>query len=93
MEALEQGKGLLVVGSPGTGKTHWLRGIIANLRQAGKRVEVIAKTHAAVQNIGCEAVTADHWVRKHVRAGGVHCSVLVVEELTQIDVQLWADLA
>jgi hypothetical protein len=46
-----------------------------------------------VQNIGCEAVTADHWVRKHVRAGGVHCSVLVVEELTQIDVQLWADLA
>jgi hypothetical protein len=56
-------------------------------------VEIVAKTHAAVQNVGCEAVTADHWVRKHVRAGGVHCHTLVVEELTQINVQLWADLA
>jgi hypothetical protein len=63
------------------------------LRQAGKKVEIVAKTHAAVQNIGCEAKTADHWVRKHVRAGGVHCHTLVVEELTQINVQLWGDLA
>jgi len=52
-----EGKGLLVVGSPGTGKTHWLRNAIASLRQSGKRVEIVAKTHAAVQNIGCEAKT------------------------------------
>jgi hypothetical protein len=63
------------------------------LRQAGKKVEIVAKTHAAVQNIGCDAKTCDHWVRKHVRAGGVHCHTLVVEELTQINVQLWSDLA
>ena len=75
------------------GKTWWVRELIAQLRQAGKRVDCIAKTHAAVQNLACEAQTADHWVRKHVRAGGVHCDVLVVEELTQINVQLWADLA
>jgi hypothetical protein len=56
-------------------------------------VEIVAKTHAAVQNIVSNAVTCDHWVRKHVRAGGVHCHTLVVEELTQIDVQLWADLS
>jgi Cdc6-like AAA superfamily ATPase len=93
LELMQAGKGLLLVGSPGTGKTHWLRNAIASLRQAGKRVEIVAKTHAAVQNIGCEAKTADHWVRKHVRAGGVHCHTLVVEELTQINVQLWADLA
>ena len=83
----------MVVGAPGTGKTHWLRNAIASLRQAGKKVEIVAKTHAAVQNIGCEAKTADHWVRKHVRAGGMHCHTLVVEELTQINVQLWSDLA
>ena len=93
LELMQAGKGLLLVGSPGTGKTHWLRNAIASLRQAGKRVEIVAKTHAAVQNIGCEAKTADHWVRKHVRAGGVHCHTLVVEELTQINVQLWADLS
>ena len=93
LELMMEGKGLLVVGSPGVGKTHWVRNAIASLRQAGKRVEIVCKTHAAVGNIGCEAVTADHWVRKHVRAGGVHCHTLVVEELTQINVQLWSDLA
>jgi len=87
------GNGLLLVGAPGTGKTHLLRQLILHLRQAGKHVDVIAKTHAAVQNVGCQAVTADHWVRKHVRNGGVGCSALVVEEITQINVQLWADLA
>lgn len=93
LELMLEGKGLLVVGSPGTGKTHWLRNAIASLRQSGKKVEIVAKTHAAVQNIGCEAKTADHWVRKHVRNGGVHCHTLVVEELTQINSQLWSDLA
>jgi Cdc6-like AAA superfamily ATPase len=93
LELMLEGKGLLVVGSPGTGKTHWLRNAIASLRQAGKKVEIVAKTHAAKQNIGCEATTADHWVRKHVRAGGVHCHTLVVEELTQVNVQLWSDLS
>ena len=93
LELMQAGKGLLLVGSPGTGKTHWLRNAIASLRQAGKRVEIVAKTHAAVQNINSGAHTADHWVRKHVRAGGVHCHTLVVEELTQVNVQLWADLA
>jgi hypothetical protein len=94
MEAAMQGRGLLVLGAPGTGKTHWVRGVVAALRQAGKRVDCIAKTHVAVHNLAVEgACTADHWVRKHVRAGGVHCQTLVIEELTQINVQLWADLA
>ena len=87
------GEGLLIVGAPGTGKTHWLRNAVATRRQAGKRVDIVAKTHAAAQNINSGAHTADHRVRKHVRAGGVHCHTLVVEELTQVNVQLWADLA
>jgi Cdc6-like AAA superfamily ATPase len=94
MEAAMQGRGLLVLGAPGTGKTHWVRGVVAALRQAGRRVDCIAKTHVAVHNLAVEgACTADYWVRKHVRAGGVHCHTLVIEEFTQINVQLWADLA
>ena len=93
VEKVMKGESLLVLGSPGVGKTFWLRQLIVKLREANKRVDAIAKTHVAVQNLGCDAVTADHWVRRHVRAGGVQCDILVVEELSMIDVQLWADLS
>ncbi len=88
-----KGDSLLLLGAPGVGKTFLLRELIVMLREAGKRVDVVAKTHVATKNLGCDAVTADHWVRKHVRAGGFNCQVLVIEELSQIDVQIWADLA
>ncbi len=93
VEKVMRGESLLVVGAPGVGKTFWLRQLILRLREAGRRLDAIAKTHVAVANLGCDAVTADHWVRRHVRAGGVQCDVLVVEELSMINVQLWADLA
>jgi hypothetical protein len=85
LQALLEGQGLLVLGPPGTGKTHWLRNAVASLRAAGKRVDVVAKTHAAVQNIGCHAKTADHYVRKYIRSGGLNCHALVVEELPSGD--------
>eukprot|EP00439_Symbiodinium_sp_Y106_P045472 s4714_g5.t1 len=48
-----------------------------------RRVDIITKTHAAVQSVGLGAQTAGHWVRRNVRNG--HCSAtwLVIEELTQ----------
>jgi hypothetical protein len=88
-----KGESLLILGSPGVGKTFFLRQLIVKLIEAGKRVDAVAKTHVAVQNLGCDAVTADHWVRRHVRAGSVQCDVLVVEELSMVNVQLWADLS
>ena len=53
-------------------------------------MHIVTKTHAAVQNVGLGAQTADHWVRRNG-----HCSAtwLVIEELTQLDTPLWADIA
>ena len=87
------GESLLLTGFPGTGKTHLAKRIVEALREHGDTVHIITKTHAAVQNVGLGAQTADHWVRRNVRNG--HCSAtwLVIEELTQLDTPLWADIA
>jgi hypothetical protein len=83
---------LLVVSPAGCGKTFWARQLVECLREAGARVQCVAKTHSACQNLGCEAVTVDHYVRKHTRNGICACEVLVVEELSQVEAGLWADL-
>ena len=68
-----------------------MRELVAKLREKGQSVDIVRKTHAAVQNFGEGAVTVDHWVRRHVRNGALKCDVLVVDEITQIDIQLWSD--
>ena len=55
------------------------------LREVGDTVHIITKTHAAVQNVGLGAQTADHWVRRNVRSGRCSATWLVIEELTQLD--------
>ena len=40
------GGSLLVQGSLGVGKTHWVRELVKALRSNGKRVDIVAKTHA-----------------------------------------------
>ena len=87
------GKSLAVLGPPGTGKTYFVRSIVAALRSEGRRVDVVAKTHAACQNFGAGCVTADHFVRKYLRNGRCPSAALVVEEFSQISTYLWADLA
>jgi hypothetical protein len=92
-EHVLNGGSLLVQGSPGTGKTYFVRTLVSKLREKGKSVDIISKTHAAVQNFGEGAVTADHWVRRHIRNGSPGCAVLVIDEITQIEIQLWNDIA
>ena len=46
------GGSLLCEGAPGTGKTWWARELVRALRAAGKRVDVLAKCHVAVQSFG-----------------------------------------
>ena len=81
-------------GLPGTGKMHLARTIVARLREQGEAVHLVSKTHCSAQNLGLGAQTADHWVRRHVRGGSAQkLDWLVVEEITQLDMALWADLA
>ena len=77
---------LFVQGIAGTGKTTYCQGIVERLKAAGERVDVISKTHVASRRAG--GVTADHWVRRHVVNGSPKCTVLWIDEISQIDVGL-----
>ena len=83
----------LLQGLPGTGKTQLARRIVQRLREAGDVVQLVSKTHSSAQNLGMGAQTADHWVRRTVRNGRCRLDWLVVEEVTQLDAGLWADVA
>jgi predicted PilT family ATPase len=53
-----EGSSLLVTGIAGTGKTHFLQGVVERLRTRGKIVDIISKTHVASRRAG--GVTTDH---------------------------------
>ena len=70
------GNSLLLTTLPGTGKTHLARTIALLRAEPGPGPQ-----------------TADHWVRRYVRGGSAQkLDWLVVEEITQLDMALWADL-
>ena len=87
------GKSLLLSGMPGTGKTHLARQIVAQLCELGEVVKLVSKTHCSVQNLGAGAQTADRFVRSSIRNGSCELDRLVIEEITQLDSSLWADIA
>ena len=66
---------------------------MSQLSQLGEGVTLISKTHCSVQNLGLGAQTAEHWVRRTIRAGRCSLDWLIIEEVTQLDVGLWADVA
>ena len=82
VEHCPNGHSLLLSGMPGTGKTHLARQIVSQLSQLGEGVTLISKTQDGGP-LGAE---------DHPRG---RCSLdwLVVEEVTQLDVLLWADIA
>ena len=76
------GNSLLLTGLPGTGKTHLARTIVARLREQGEAVHLVSKTHCFAQKLG-----------RYVRGGSAQkLDWLVVEEITQLDMALWADV-
>ena len=62
--------------------------IVTQLAELGEGLTFISKTHCSVQNLGMGAQTADHQVRRTIRAGRCSLDWLVVEEVTQLDVGL-----
>ena len=86
LEHCAAGNSLLLTSLPGTGKTYLARKIVARLREQGEA------SAPGVEDLGLGAQTADHWVRRYVRNGSVQkLDWLVVEEITQLDMALWAD--
>lgn len=51
-KVIVKGQSLLVLGSPGTGKTTLLQGITERPRSLGKTVDIISKTHCASARAG-----------------------------------------
>ena len=85
-------QGLLIEGIAGTGKTHLMKQLVERLRAEGRRVCVIAKTHAAVQNAQGDC-TADRLLWRFLNQGRCPWDWIVVEEVTQIGCKLWSELA
>jgi hypothetical protein len=88
--AVLNGGSLLVLGIAGTGKTHYVQGLVEQLRAQGKRVDIISKAHCASQRAG--GVTADHWVRRHVLHGACTVDYVWVDEISQINIGLLCQL-
>ena len=90
-ERVLRGESLLVLGIAGTGKTHYVQGIVERLRHEGKKVSVVSKTHTASRRAGGD--TADHWVRRHILHGSATCDYLWIDEVSQVDVGLLNQIA
>ena len=66
---------------------------MAQLCELGEVVKLVSKTHCSAQNLGAGAQTADRFVRRSIRNGSCELDRLVIEEITQLDSSLWADIA
>jgi hypothetical protein len=84
------GESLFVQGVAGTGKSHFVKECVEELVALGKTVDIIAKTHTASSRVG--GVTADHYVRRHILHGGMRANVVFIDEVSQIETALWAQL-
>ena len=89
-KVITKNQSLLVLGSPGTGKTTLLQGITERLRSLGKTVDIFSKTHCASARAG--GCTADHWIRKKVINGTCSADFVWIDEISQLDCELIAAL-
>jgi Cdc6-like AAA superfamily ATPase len=89
-KVIVKGQSLLVLGSPGTGKTTLLQGVTERLRSRGKIVDIISKTHCASARAG--GCTADHWIRKKMINGTCSADFVWIDEISQMDCELIAAL-
>ena len=84
------GESLAVIGIAGTGKTTYVKKLVEELKALGRKIDIIAKTHTASARAG--GCTADHYVRRHILHGACSAEVIWVEEISQIETCIWAQL-
>ena len=84
------GGSLLVLGVAGTGKSYFVSKLRESLKNLGKSVDAISKTHCASERIG--GVTADHYVRRHVLHGICTADAIWIDEISQLEHSLWCEL-
>ena len=89
-QRVQDGQSLLLLGCAGTGKSTWMMGQIERLQAQGKKVHIISKTHCASSRIG--GCTADHFVRRHILFGSCHADVLWIDEISQLDCCILAQI-
>ena len=79
---------MCVLGPAGTGKTVCLRAVKAALEERGDIVATISLTHTATRNIGVGAVTAHSFVQKHVLHGTFSGSVILIDEVGFLSIDI-----
>ena len=87
-EAIFQNRGGHCSGRGGTGKSETLKKLRKKLKEAGWTVHVIAFTH--VQSSNVEGDTVLHYIHQNM---GCKRIFVIVDELSQVPLRLWAALA
>ena len=91
-KVLNEGASLFCQGIAGTGKTHYMKGLIARLRALGKKVDLISKTHTACSRMGPDAMTCDAYSQRKIRHGVCNADVIWLDEASQVECELLVQL-
>ena len=98
---------LVLTGGPGTGKTTTLNAIIRLMKKQGEKVYIAAPTGRAAKRVseltGFEAKTIHRLLEvdfdrsegvrfKHHEKNPLNCDVVIVDEMSMVDIQLFASL-
>ena len=92
LEHVKSGGSMIVEGVAGTGKTVVLRAVQSALERAGVKCQAVCLTHTGSRNIGPEACTAHSFVMKHVLYGTFGGTVVLVDEISFMSLDLIAAL-
>ncbi len=76
---IEQGRGALITGAAGTGKSYVLGRLEADLKAEGHNVKKISLTHVACKRLGLDASTAHAFIHRRVLHGSFSGWLLIDE--------------